>query len=226
MNYYYNNVPDKGQCRNNLVYTSLISEDQKTFCQWFSNDTEYHKGKNQVVDPELMEDKFHREVKYLSLMSVKYPHLVPKYELDTSEKKIYLEINGPDMWELAGCTGKDYSHIVSNWQEQMLNILQAYKSLGIYKYSLHPSSYFVVDGKLKSINHFFCHHADEGKLTLKDYQSHFSHDRQEQMQAALELFQIPWDEPVKQDTLQLFCLNTFRTNYSDEFIGKALKIYA
>jgi len=33
--YYYNFVPGKGMCRNNLIYTSLISPDGLTFCQWY-----------------------------------------------------------------------------------------------------------------------------------------------------------------------------------------------
>ena len=66
--YYYNNVPNKGLCRNNLIYTSLISKDKKTFCQWYYNDTEYHYGHNQVVDPSLMKEKFDREVMYQESM--------------------------------------------------------------------------------------------------------------------------------------------------------------
>ena len=50
--YYYNNVPNYGPCRNNLIYTSLISSDKKTFVQWYHNDTAYHQGKNEVVDPD------------------------------------------------------------------------------------------------------------------------------------------------------------------------------
>ena len=61
MKYYYNNVPGKGLCRNNLIYTSPINEDKTEFCMWFNNDTDYHKGQNEVVDPELMDIKFRRE---------------------------------------------------------------------------------------------------------------------------------------------------------------------
>ena len=31
MEYYWNNVPGAGLCRNNLIYTSLISKDEKHF---------------------------------------------------------------------------------------------------------------------------------------------------------------------------------------------------
>ena len=88
--YYYNNVPGVGPCRNNLIYTSLISLDKKTFVQWYHNDTEYHKGMNEVVDPALMEAKWDREICYLHNMSQHYPTLVPKIkQIDILEKKIY-----------------------------------------------------------------------------------------------------------------------------------------
>ena len=75
--YYYNDVPGKGLCRNNLIYTSLISKDKKTFCQWYHNDTDYHKGQNQVVDPSLMNEKWLREVNFITQMRNIFPHLVP-----------------------------------------------------------------------------------------------------------------------------------------------------
>ena len=42
-NYYYNQVPGQGEQRTNLIYTSLMSEDKKTFVQWYYNDTESRK---------------------------------------------------------------------------------------------------------------------------------------------------------------------------------------
>lgn len=225
MNYYYNNVPGKGLCRNNLIYTSLISEDQKTFCQWYHNDSDYHHGQNQVVDQSLMKEKYHREVKYLSLMAVKYPHLVPNYTLDTGEHKIYLEIDGPDMWEQAGCTGRDYSSVLPNWKDQMLEIIQAHKDLGIYKYSMHPSSYFVVDGQLKSINYFFTYGAEEDSLTPMDVMSHISEDRQSVLIPAMESMGIDVNAPQPLDMLQGLCFDSFRNNFDDDVMDAAKAIY-
>ncbi|MEY4334708.1 MAG: hypothetical protein RLZZ196_3458, partial [Bacteroidota bacterium] len=65
--YYYNNVPGVGLTRNNLIYTSLISTDKKVFVQWYHNDSEYHKGQNEIVDPDKMEEKWQREVKFLKV---------------------------------------------------------------------------------------------------------------------------------------------------------------
>ncbi len=225
-NFYYNDLPGVGLCRNNLVYTSLMSENKKVFVQWFYNDSEYHQGKNEVVDPSKMEEKWLREVNYITHMRNKFPDLVPKIlKIDLENKKLFLEVDGVDFWQQANYKVENYDAVLPDWQEQMLNILKAHKSLGLYKYSLHPSSYFVVNGKLKSINYFFCHREEEGPLTLSDYKSHIYSDRQAQMQEHVERMGIHWDAPEPQSVLQRLCLDSFRTNYPAEFIEKAKAIY-
>jgi hypothetical protein len=182
LDYYYNNIPGKGLCRNNLIYTSLISTDKKLFCQWYYNDVNYHKDQNQVVDPAKMEEKWLREVNYLTQMRNKYPDLVPTIKnIDLTHKKLYLEIDGPDFWERAGCDTANYNSVLPDWQDQMLNIIRAHKSLGLHKYSMHPSSYFVVDGKLKSINYFFTYRDNEPNVSIQDVESHIYSTRQDEM---------------------------------------------
>jgi hypothetical protein len=219
--YYYNNVPGEGLSRNNLIYTSLVSDDKKVFVQWYHNDTEYHKGKNQVVDPELMELKWEREVKYLKLMHGAYNHLVPNIlDIDQKAKKIYLSIDGLDFWNRASCTTANYDSVLPNWQEQMLEIIQAHHTLGLYKYSMHPSSYFLVDGRLKSINYFFCYHKDEGPISIKDHTSHIYSTRQEEMRKHTEAMGISWTDPQPLALLENLCWESFRTNYPADFIEK------
>ena len=156
--YYYNNTPDHGLVRNNLIYTSLISKDKKTFVQWYYNDTEYHQGKNQIIDKDLMSEKWAKELYFLNQMATNKSDLVPKIlDIDLNEKKIYLKIDGVDFWQRSLDNNCNFDQVLPDWQDQMLAILQAHKDLGFYKYSLHPSSYFIVDGQLKSINYFFCH---------------------------------------------------------------------
>jgi len=224
--YYYNITPEHGKVRNNLIYTSLISLDKKTFVQWYHNDTEYHKGQNQVVDPAKMNDKWSRELCYLTYMSDWYPDLVPQIqEIDLINKKIYLEIDGVDFWQQADCDMENYNKVLPDWREQMLTIIKAHRSLNLYKYSMHPSSYFIVEGKLKSINYFFCHEEREGPLILANYKSHISTDRQKQMREHIEKIGISWDSPEPQQVLQKLCLDSFRTNYPADFIEKAKAIY-
>jgi hypothetical protein len=224
--YYWNNIPGVGLSRNNLIYTSLISEDNKTFVQWYFNDVNYHKDQNEIVDPELMRAKWDREICYLYQMSQYYPDLVPKIKnIDILEKKIYLEIDGIDFWNRAGCLTENYNKVLPDWQEQMLDILKAYKSLGWYKFSMHPSSYFVVDGKLKSINYFFVYSESEGPISIADHSSHIHSNRQIIMRTQVEAMGIDWNAPQPLSKLQELCFESFRTNYPADFIEKAKEIY-
>jgi len=218
--YYYN----LDGTRNNLVYTSLISKNKQVFCQWYYNDGVYHKNKNEVVDPNLMEEKFKREIRYLSLMSVKYPDLVPVYSTDIPDNKIYLEVDGIDFWNRAECKIENYSKVVPDWQDQMLEIIKAHKELGIHKYSMHPSSYFIVDGKLKSMNYFFTYSKGETPVSIKEVESHLSVNRRDKMKQHLETLGIEWDKPQSWETMDKLCWNSFRSNYPDDFIEKAINV--
>tara|TARA_B110000971_G_C19955854_1_gene475605 strand:- start:286 stop:981 length:696 start_codon:yes stop_codon:yes gene_type:complete len=224
--YYYNNVPEKGLCRNNLIYTSLISKDKKTFCQWYYNDKEYHGGHNQVVDPTLMEEKWLREVNYITQMRNAYPDLVPNItHIDFANHKLYFDIDGPDMWELAGCTGTDYSKVVPDWDIQMLEIFKAHKKLGLYKYSLHPSSYFIVDGKLKSMNYFFTYGPTDAKISLRSVMSHISEDRQADLFPKMAAAGIDVDQPTLHNDIQLLAFESFKTNFCNDVMERAKQIY-
>lgn len=221
--YYYNDVPGHGLCRNNLIYTSLISKDKKVFVQWYHNDTEYHKGQNQVVDPSKMEEKWLREINYITHMRNNFPDLVPKIlNIDLDRKKLFLEIDGPDFWQRANCSIENYDTVVPDWQEQMIEIIKAHKSLGIHKYSMHPSSYFVVDGKLKSINYFFAYRDHEPNFSIKDVESHIYSTRQDEMRKHLETLGIDWNSPQPYSVLDKLCWESFRTNYPADFVDKVL----
>ena len=222
--YYYNNVPEKGLCRNNLIYTSLIKNN--IFCQWYYNDEGYHGGHNQVVDPTLMDEKFNREIKFLRTMRLHYPEHVPNFSIDEKEHKVYLEIDGPDMWELAGCVGTDYSKVLPDWDTQMLEIIQAHKDLGLTKYSLHPSSYFIVDGKLKSMNYFFTYDSSDNDISLRSVMSHISEDRQADLFPKMIAAGIDVDAPTQHQKIQLLAFDSFKTNFRDDVMEKAKEIYA
>ena len=225
--YYYNTIPVHGQVRNNLIYTSLISEDQKTFVKWYHNDTEYHQGKNQIIDPNLMQDKWDREILYLSHMVTYKPHLVPEVQaIELANKKIYLKIDGVDFWQQSLDRNCSFDEVLPDWQEQMLAILQAHKDLGFYKYSLHPSSYFIVDGKLKSINYFFCHNDNEDLVPLSHFRSHISLDRQAKLEGYFDAHSLTWDSVLPYSILQQMTFESFRSNYPDDFIERAKQIYA
>lgn len=224
--YYYNNVPGKGLCRNNLIYTSLMSPDNKIFCKWYYNDSVYHKGKNKVVDPSLMQEKWEREIKYLTKMEENYPDHIPKIiDVAYKERKIFFEIDGVDFWESAKCCSNNYNKVLPNWQEQMLDILKSHYDLGLYKMSLHPSSYFVVDNKLKSINYFFTYEEKEKSLKIKDVLSHISDERLAKLIPILKEKDVDINDNTSLRLAQLLAFDSFKSNFPIEFINEAKKIY-
>jgi len=124
------------------------------------------------------------------------------------------------LWEQAGCDMANFDKILPDWQDQMLNIIQTHKNLGWHKYSMHPSSYFVVDGKLKSINYFFTYHEREAIISIADVESHIYTTRQDEMRKHLDTLGIKWDEPQPWEVMDQLCWASFSTNYPKEFIER------
>jgi len=225
--YYYNIIPEAGKVRNNLIYTSLINEDRTVFVKWFHNDSEYHMGMNEVVDPKLMESKWERELKYITLMNDFYPEHIPVIlDINLSEKKIYFQIEGADFWQQHYDRNCSYEQVLPDWEDQMLDIIQSHKNLDLYKYSMHPSSYFVVNGKLKSINYFFTYHKNEPHVTIEEFKTHISLERRSKLEKIMLEKNLNWQSKVPFSDLQNLCFESFRSNYPDNFIERAKQIYA
>jgi hypothetical protein len=85
---------------------------------------------------------------------------------------------------------------------------------------MHPSSYFVVDGVLKSINYFFTYHKTEPQVSIKEVESHIYSTRQDEMRKHIESLGIEWDKPQPFPLLDKLCWESFRKNYPDEFIDR------
>lgn len=224
--YYYNNVPGKGLCRNNLIYTSLINKSKTLFCQHYVNDNDYHKSQNQVVDPNLMEEKWLREVNYITQMRNKYPALVPTItNIDLSQRKMFFKIQGVDFWQQTLDNNCSYDDVLPDWREQMMNIFKAHRALGIYKYSLHPSSYFIVDGQLKSINYFFCYNTSSDPISLRSVMSHISGDRQADLFPKMLALGIDVDAPTPHEQIQQLAFESFKTNFPADFMDECKNLY-
>jgi hypothetical protein len=221
--YYYNNVPGKGLCRNNLIYTSLISKDRKTFCKWYYNDQGYHGGHNQVVDPNLMEEKWNREIKFYTIMEKHYPeHVLELTDIDHNNKKLYFKIENVDFWELAGCDKNNFNKVLPNWQEQLKEIFTAHRKLGIFKYSLHPSSYFIVNNKLKSINYFFSYNNEDTPISLFSVLSHISEGRRKVLFPQMEKMGIDLYNPTPFEDIQRLAYKSFADDYPEGFADGVL----
>lgn len=219
--YYYNNVPGIGLTRNNLIYTSLISEDKKTFVKWYHNDSDYHKGQNEVIDPLKMDEKWRRELHFLHNMAYHNPGMVPEIlEVNVLERKIYLRIDGVDFWNRADCQIQNYDSVLPDWQDQMLEIIKAHKLRGWHKYSMHPSSYFIINEQLKSINYFFTYHKDEDFISIHDVESHIHSNRKAEMKKHIERLGIEWNKPQPWKVMDELCWSSFSNNYPKEFIER------
>ncbi len=107
----------------------------------------------------------------------------------------------------------------------MLAIFRAHKSLGIYKYSLHPSSYFVVDGKLKSINYFFCYKNIDPGISLRSVMSHISEERQADLFPKMAAMGIDVDTITSFKDIQLLAFESFKTDFPADFMDNAKQIY-
>lgn len=216
--YYYNNVPGKGLCRNNLIYTSLISKDRKTFCKWYYNDKGYHGEHNQVVDPSLMEEKWNREIRFYNIMLKNYPeHVLELVDIDEKNKKIYFKIEDVDFWELSGCNKNNFNNVLPSWQKQLKEIFTAHRKLGIFKYSLHPSSYFIVNDKLKSINYFFCYTDEDLPISLNSVLSHISEDRRKVLFPQMSEMGIDLYKTTPFETIQQLAYKSFANDYPEGF---------
>ena len=111
------------------------------------------------------------------------------------------------------------------WQEEMLYMLETHKKLGIYKYSLHPSSYWVIDGELRNVNYFFAYNEDEAPITVQEHLSHISKERQKELMPKMKKMRIKATKSYSFHKLQILCLESFRNVYPDSFIDKAISIY-
>jgi len=223
--YYYNDLPGQGLTRNNLIYTSLISKDKNVFVKWYYNDTGYHQGKNQVIEPLLMDEKWERELKYITKMANFFPEHVPKIlDIDMKNRKIFLQVEGKDFWNLAEGQIPNYYKILPDWQDQMLDIIKAHKQLSLHKYSMHPSRYFIVSGKLKSINYFFTYSKFEKNISISQVQSHIHVNRQEKIKKYLEFLNIDWNKSQPWSKMDMLCWHAFQDCYDKSFIDKALSV--
>lgn len=222
--YYYNNVPEIGLCRNNLVYTAKVDKSVNLFICHYTTDQTYHD--NQCLSENLLEEKWQRDLKFSLLFFGKYERLMPKIRnIDQPSRKIFYEYQDVDFWQQADCNKENYSKVLPDWQEQMLDILKAYRSIGVWKYSLHPSSYFIIDGTLRSVNHFFCYSNDESEITISQVLNHISKNRQEKLLAYCKENDINITATYPFEFYGQLTLESFRGDYPDEFIDKAKLIY-
>jgi hypothetical protein len=83
-----------------------------------------------------------------------------------------------------------------------------------------------VDGKLKSINYFFCYKDHEPMITLRSVMSHISEDRQADLFPKMTAMGIDIDAPTAFKDIQLLAFESFKTNFPADFMDEAKQVYA
>jgi hypothetical protein len=109
----------------------------------------------------------------------------------------------------------------------MLNIFRIHRDIGLYKYSLHPSSYFIIEGQLKNINYFFSYLEDhDASITIRSVLSHISTERQKTLFEKISQLGLEIDQPTDHSTLQILAFESFKNNFRNDIMEQAKEIYS
>lgn len=215
--YYWNEELDD-RYRANLVYTSLVSADRKTFCMRFHRDPAYHSNleENKLWTEEILQDRFDRELemhrKASAIMST-----VEILEVDYTTREIYIRWPGDDFY-MQGYRS-NYDTVLPDWQEQIKEAFRKMWGAGLCKFSMHPNSWLVFDdGILRPFNWFFTIDVSEGPKSVNDYIIQLSDQRQE------KLGDLDLDQKYSIWDLQEICLHSFRHNYPSNLIDELIQI--
>jgi hypothetical protein len=219
-NYYYNWEVHQN-VRANLVYTALVSPDNKTFCMDFNRQIGYHcfPEENEVWTKELLTQRFESELKFHALAGKCLPTLKIQ-DVDTDNRRIFLEWTGNDflMQRMAN------ENVLPNWQDQWLTLLTTMWDNNIAKISIHPNSWTVNEGQLVPLNWFFCYPLDGEKIKISSILMQISAQRKDKLAGALATLGFDLDTSYTIKEIQTVALNSFRANYSAELIDRALNV--
>ena len=218
---YYYNLEGTENVRANLVYTPLVSPDQKTFCMDFTRDTNYHwkVPENVLWTEDELQQRFINELNFQEQASKIMPTLEIK-DVDYETRKIFIEWHGDDflMQRI-----KD-PNILPNWQDQWLDRLTTMWDNNIAKISIHPNSWTVRGTEFVPFNWFFCYPLNGTPITIRSFMIQVSAQRQEKMEAALRKLGFNLDTYYSIKDIQKVALNSFRANYPAELIDRALDV--
>ena len=83
----------------------------------------------------------------------------------------------------------------------------------------------MVDGKLRTVNHFFCYSNDEPEVSIESVLDHISKDRQAKL---FEYLNTNGIDPSKTFSFKFYggvVLDNFKHDYPEDYIELAKKIY-
>lgn len=137
----------------NLLYVPTMNDEGTILhCDW-NYDSVYFRNRKPIGEQEL-NFFFERETKYL--VSVQGKSWAPKlYNIDYKNRTIDIEWNSESLNHIITDDQRDLNKELSDWKEQLHNILSDLNDMGYYKMAIYPHCFFIDKNKqLKAIDYY------------------------------------------------------------------------
>lgn len=152
--YYYKLNPDGTPNDSNLLYSPKVNPEQNVMCMHYVVDQVYRNGGNHIINDDLLQWFFDREVRFLQELS----HLktTPEvYEVDRANRKVFIEWNKETLSQIVFNSNRNLDDELPDWQEQIRNFLISTKQNEFYKMALYPHCFYInKDNVLKTIDYY------------------------------------------------------------------------
>jgi len=220
---FYYNIENNEFIRANLVYTPYVSPDNKIFCMSFNRDIGYHfyPEENTQWSEQDLTQRFETELKFHQLAKINDIPTLEILDVDKEKRQIFIEWPGDDFFML-GITQGGYDKVLSNWQEQWVDIILKLKKANISKISLHPNSFVVKNKKLIPFNWFFCYERTQENIDLNSLLKQISSGRLEKLISILNKYGLNLNSFLSAEQFQVICFESFRNNYPKDLIDKVI----
>ena len=165
--YFYKIDPPTGlYCETNLLYTPLVNPSKNIMCMHWDPNSPYQLENKRLTD-ELIDFFFEREIKHLEIFR-KYSWASKVYEIDTENKKDFIEWNGETCNNIIYDNNRNINVEYPDWKEQLFVILKDIVDGGYYKMALYPHCFFFDKNKnLKAFDFYSTLHHSERFIERK-----------------------------------------------------------
>lgn len=153
--YFYKlDYSNKHECTTNLLYTPTINSDGNILCMTYDENNEYQKD-NIGITKELVDFFFEREIRYLEVFQ-KYDWAPKLLEVDLKNRQVFIEFNNETINHIILANDRSLDDECPDWKDQIFNIIKDIDDAGYYKMALYPHCFFIIDGKIKTIDFYSC----------------------------------------------------------------------
>lgn len=144
----------KNDVTTNMLYTPLVSPEGNILCMIYDESHEYQ-HESTGITKELVDFFFEREVKYLQRFQ-EYEWAPRILEVDLENRRVFIEFNNETINHVILTDGRSLDNECPDWKEQIFTIVKDIDDAGYYKMALYPHCFFIVDGKIKTIDFYSC----------------------------------------------------------------------